>query len=416
MTTRVEKVTIGALIKGYDTLDDDRVVGWDRKLNITPSYQREFIRDGDVKWQKPLIQSIWRGRPINLVYFAEDERGMYNLLDGQQRIRTICDFIKDNAFPVELELGGESYIYRQIQADPDMHEQFMNYELFVCLCEGGSDEEYMRWFKTINTGAQELTPQEMRNALCDGPWVADAKTYFSSKLAGEVALCNDLLGKNRNRQQHLERVLRWRLDTDDGEKILVYMQRMRDKPNADDLWGYYMQVHGWVAGLFDVASSGNAAQPAGELKRHMRAVDWGHLYEKYGTSKYDYDPEYTRQRARELQCHPDIRKKSGVYEYILGREKSENLLDVKAFDDETKERVWLEQGRRCADPPEVQCPNPQDELPWEDAEADHRKPWSKGGRTHESNCQVLCRACNRAKGAKMVSGPPSKLVTQRPSV
>ncbi|MBP5545254.1 MAG: HNH endonuclease, partial [Kiritimatiellae bacterium] len=33
-------------------------------------------------------------------------------------------------------------------------------------------------------------------------------------------------------------------------------------------------------------------------------------------------------------------------------------------------------------------------------EADHITPWRDGGRTIAANCQMLCRDCNRRKGAK----------------
>ena len=33
-------------------------------------------------------------------------------------------------------------------------------------------------------------------------------------------------------------------------------------------------------------------------------------------------------------------------------------------------------------------------------EAAHITPWSEGGKTEPKNCQMLCRECNRRKGAK----------------
>ena len=32
-------------------------------------------------------------------------------------------------------------------------------------------------------------------------------------------------------------------------------------------------------------------------------------------------------------------------------------------------------------------------------EADHITPWSKGGKTNEENCQMLCMPCNRRKSS-----------------
>lgn len=401
MKTCVEQIKISEIVDGYQIREDDSVIGWGGKLNITPSYQREYIRSGDAKWQVPLIQSVYRGHPINLIYFAEEIPGFYSVLDGQQRLRTICDFIKDNAFAVNLD--GESYIYDQVAVNDKMHARFMGYEVLVCFCEGGSGDDYMMWFKTINKGAAELKNQEVRNALCDGPWVASAKTYFSSRTAGQTMLCNDLLGGQRNRQQHLERILRWRLNTDDDRHILTYMQRKRNRVNAEDLWEYYIQVHTWVASLFDVASAQSKRSYAGRLRKIMGKPNWGLLYANHGEQKFD--TEYTRTRAQEMLDYPEVQKKSGIYEYILGGEVNPQILDPRLFDEDTRERVWLQQGKLCAyqiqPRPDFKCVDPQeDEMPWEDAHADHITSWLEGGRTVIENCQVLCRKCNQRKSSK----------------
>ena len=46
------------------------------------------------------------------------------------------------------------------------------------------------------------------------------------------------------------------------------------------------------------------------------------------------------------------------------------------------------------------CPKCGKRFAIEEMDADHITPWSKGGHTVPSNLQMLCRECNRRKGAK----------------
>ena len=61
-----------------------------------------------------------------------------------------------------------------------LQKKILNYELTVYLCSG-TDSEKLEWFKTINIAGEELTNQELLNAVYHGSWVSDAKRYFSKK-------------------------------------------------------------------------------------------------------------------------------------------------------------------------------------------------------------------------------------------
>lgn len=55
-----------------------------------------------------------------------------------------------------------------------------------------------------------------------------------------------------------------------------------------------------------------------------------------------------------------------------------------------RKQVFERDGYRCR-----QCDG------WEDLEADHIVPWSRGGKHELANLQTLCGRCNRAKGARL---------------
>lgn len=75
--------------------------------------------------------------------------------------------------------------------------------------------------------------------------------------------------------------------------------------------------------------------------------------------------------------------------YLTG---DEHYLDLRAFPEDIKLAVWEQQHHIC--------PICGKEFDYEFMEGDHITPWRDGGRTVIENCQMLCRDCNRRKGAK----------------
>ena len=94
--------------------------------------------------------------------------------------------------------------------------------------------------------------------------------------------------------------------------------------------------------------------------------------------------------TRRLILDDDVTNQRGIYPYILTGE--EKHLNIRAFTDGMKQRVYEQQKGKCAI-----C---EKSFDISDMEADHIRPWSEGGKTEEDNCQMLCRKCNREKSAK----------------
>ncbi len=254
-------------------------------------------------------------------------------------------------------------------------KRILDYELHVHVCEGDPDE-LLKWFKTINTGAKELSDQELRNSIYNGSWVTSAKFYFTKK-GGQAEKCSTYMGGRRDRQEHLERILQWETGSSKDKVICDYMAKHRKDVNAKPLWNYFGEVKNWIDRLFNPHTS-------------MRQVNWGVLHRIY--REREFDTEHTRMVATKLINDDEVQKKSGVYEYVLGGEITESLLNLRTFDDKMKFRVYARQDGKCKI-----CGV---EIKKHEAHADHIKPWSKGGKTEEQNCQVLCAPCNLHKGAR----------------
>lgn len=167
MKVELLDITVGELINEYRDDGEGGVFGYGGKLNIRPPFQREFIyRD---KERKAVIDSILKEFPLNVMYWADREDGTFEIIDGQQRTISIAQYVE----------GDFSFNHRYFHNLPsDEAKLILDYELMVYVCTG-TDSEKLEWFKTINIAGQELTNQELRNAVYSGPWVSDAKRYFS---------------------------------------------------------------------------------------------------------------------------------------------------------------------------------------------------------------------------------------------
>jgi uncharacterized protein with ParB-like and HNH nuclease domain len=109
------------------------------------------------------------------MYYVKNKDDKYELLDGQQRTLSICNFIKGH-FSITLDRDETPFYFHSLTEGEQ--ENILNYELLVYIYEG-TDREKLDWFKVINIAGEKLTTQELRNAVYSGSWVSDAKRYFS---------------------------------------------------------------------------------------------------------------------------------------------------------------------------------------------------------------------------------------------
>lgn len=365
MKITLKEISVKELTEGYKDNAEAGVVGYSGKLDIRPPYQREFVY-GE-KQRNAVIDTVFNGFPLNVMYWAVREDGGYEVIDGQQRTLSLCQFVHgDFAFDFK-------YFHN---LTTDEREKVLAYKLMIYICEG-SDSEKLSWFKTINIAGEKLTEQELRNAVYAGPWLSDAKKYFSKTGCPAYGMGCRYLNGSPIRQDYLERVIDWH----SKGNIEIYMAKHQNDANASELWQYFQRVINWVNMLFP------------KYRKEMKGVPWGELFNKYG-DKY-YDPTILELEVSRLMQDSDVKKKQGIYSYIFDHD--EHHLDIRAFDDNTKREVYERQGGHCANP---DCPRHDHIFDISEMEADHITPWRDGGRTIAENCQMLCRECNRRKGAK----------------
>ena len=360
MQIELHKITVRDLTNGYADNAEKGVCAYGGKLDVRPPYQREFVYKE--KQRDAVIDTLTQGFPLNVMYWATREDGTFEIIDGQQRTISICQYVNgDFAFDMRY--------FHNLQ--PDEKKKILDYELQVYICSG-TDSEKLKWFKTINIAGEELTDQELRNAVYAGSWVSDAKRYFSKNGAPAAKIGSDYLSGSAIRQEYLETAISW---ISKGN-IEVYMGNHQHDPNAIALWNYFNSVINWVKAIFP------------KYRKEMKGVEWGHLYELYSSRTWDA-AELETEVAR-LMADSDVKKKKGIYSYVFDHD--EHHLDIRAFDDNTKREVYERQKGVCKICGKV--------FKIEEMEADHITPWRDGGRTIADNCQMLCRECNRRKSGK----------------
>jgi hypothetical protein len=293
------------------------------------------------------------------MYWAVCADGTYEVIDGQQRTISICQY-------VEGDFAFNNRYFHNLQADEQ--EQILNYKLMIYLCSG-TDSQKLEWFRTINIAGEKLTEQELRNAVYAGPWLTEAKRYFSKTDCAAYNIGSDYLVGTPIRQDYLETVISW---INNGD-IEAYMAKQQNKPNANELWLYFQSVISWVKATFV------------KYRREMKGVDWGSLYAEFKDA--ELDSSKLEAEIAKLMADDDVSKKKGIYHYVLTRK--EKHLSIRAFTDNQKREAYERQKGIC-----TVC---KEHFDIAEMEADHITPWHAGGKTDAANCQMLCKEDNRTK-------------------
>ena len=360
MKVKLLDLTVGELVNEYRDDGEGGVIGYGGKLDIRPRFQREFIYKD--KERNAVVDSILKGFPLNVMYWADREDGTFEIIDGQQRTISIAQY-------VESDFSFNDQYFHNLPSDKK--GLIRDYKLMVYVCRG-TDSEKLEWFKTINIAGQELTNQELRNAVYVGSWVSDAKRYFSRHGCAAYQIGSDYINGAAIRQDYLETAIKWV----SRDAIEDYMGRHQNDNTARPLWEYFQSVIHWVEETFT------------KKRKAMKSVDWGTLYNTFGDTTLDSD-KIEEETAR-LVLDDDVTQKAGIYPYILTRD--EKYLNIRAFSDEMKQKVYEKQSGIC-----LKC---RRDFTIDGMEADHIEPWSEGGKTDEQNCQMLCKRCNREKSAQ----------------
>jgi hypothetical protein len=389
MNIDLKLIKIKDIIENFKDSAEEGVVGYGGKLNIRPAYQREFVYKPEQR--NEVIRTIMRGYPhtsfpLNVMYWAQTDDNQYELIDGQQRTISICQYA-NTVFSILIDDMPRNFG----NLSKEKVEYFLDYELQVYICSGTAEEK-LEWFSIINIAGEPLTDQELLNANYTGKWLSSAKRYFMKSNCAAYGLANKYIEieANQSRGKGLETAIKWI----SKDNVKQYMADHQNDENAEVLWEHFRTIIEWVQSIFP------------KYYREMKGINWGQLYDKYHTE--NYDPKETAILTQRLFDDLYITNPKGIFEYVLGGEKDKKLIAVRIFEDAVKRAVYAKQKTEAEKKGVSNCPlcavgnNANKTKVWTIAEmdADHVTAWSKGGATDIKNCEMLCITHNRAKGNK----------------
>ena len=134
MKIELKEIPVREVFEGYKDNEEAGVIGYGGKLNIRPPYQREFIYKE--KQREEVIRTIRNRFPLNVMYWAKNGDGTFELLDGQQRTISICQYL---AGDYSIKFGDYSYTYHNLT---EIEREHLNqYKLMIYISNDGDKEE-----------------------------------------------------------------------------------------------------------------------------------------------------------------------------------------------------------------------------------------------------------------------------------
>ena len=408
-----DKKTVSYTIAGIKYLIDQD------KINFTPNYQRGFIWK---KTQKELfIDSLFLQYDVPKIYFHESNASIkvFDVVDGQQRLRTIHDFLlnkfklPNDSDPINgIEIANK--YFHELSLDLQMEFQAINIDIVVLNSEYTSydiEDMFLRY-----QNGEPLNAAEKRKAV-PGEFKNIVQELSSHSIFEKCAFTN-----NRNGyEDSIAKILHVRIfgnftsitpdaikrtyinnrtirNTDTNVKevksiLNLLVKAFNDSVNPNPRLKKYailtlVEVFYSLSEIYAVVDF-KAAIANSYLKFEKLRVDNEELEEAMQNPIFS---GFTDAARGDSPAQQEYRYKV-LLEFII---KDNPDLDTKdpnrSFTDQQRSAIFYKDNGICQNP---KCGKT---VTMDDFHADHIIPHTRGGKTKVSNGQVLCLPCNLSKG------------------
>lgn len=388
-----------------------------KKIWLNPDYQREEV------WGRPqkqlLVDSLLRDMDLPKFYFREiNKRGyQYEVVDGQQRLRSIFDFIK-NKFQLsefaaninKYSIAGQSYKDLHI----DLQQELLGKSIDVVHLVGYSDDDIEEMFLRLQNGTPLNAPEKRR--AVGGNVRTVVERLSKHKIFKQCAFTNRRFAHEDAAAKILHLVLSGRITDIKPSSIKKTYEINKTMTENDTRIKRLIRTFNFIDSAFR-----KQKRTAGFKKFSLITTTFliYELLEDYDLSLHEkefakiyLDFELGRKENEErpeskqdsvLAAYTDAARSDSIPDMefrdkilrrsiIMGIPKL-TLKDVaRGFTSEQRSAVfWRDKGKCC------KCGKKCEETEFE---VDHIKAHSRGGKTCLSNAQLLCITCNRKKGAR----------------
>lgn len=397
------------------------VFGIQDRIDTNPDFQRPAVWNRSQK--QLLIDTILRGYDIPKFYWRRVAKkpDRYDVVDGQQRLRAIWEYLQgEYALHKEAEPIDEHAVasLRYAALPDDLRKQFDIYALDVVVMQDTDEDEVREMFLRLQNGTT-LKAQERRNAM-PGNMRDFIKNLAQHKFFENCAFSNS----------------RYTFDHVAAQMTLIELNGGPSNVRDANLNAMYEQhkdfdTHGPKAKK--IRRTLNYLQEAfpsktPELKRYSVISLYtmvSDLLEKYVVQNYQKDLaswfiEFELYRVEQASLPEDeMESEMGVYqektrystdavdsiswrhEFLMRKffetyPKIELKDDQRLFTNEQRIAIFRRDEGVCQ--VRLECEGVKCE--WGKWHADHKVPWTKGGKTIVANGQVACLECNAAKGGQ----------------
>lgn len=380
------------------------------KIDLSPEYQRGKVWTRDRK--QLLIDTILKGMHVPAVYLRVLENDYFECVDGQQRLSTLFDFFDDKiefSKKYTPKYGGKKFS----ELPQNIKDIFEDHEIIVVQLTHSNDEEIREMFDRLQRGMALTSGEKLNAKLGDiHNFISDLSqhAFFSRVNVRDYRgafhqICAQITNLELNgitdvKFKNLEELYNKnkRFDSDSTQakhikKVFNFLAKSFTEKTPE------LHTRAGIISIFLLVSE--IIKYYSIKDQHSLIYDFIIDFEQKLIEAEEQENDLDLIKYLNLVSHSSdsgqsIKERHNIIvsKFLNFADKLELLDSKRGFSESQRIAVYRKfngicQGKNCGK-----------KVSYDDFHADHKIPFSKGGKTTVGNAQLLCSKCNLSKGAK----------------